>query len=136
MPEKNSVVAGGIPVMIGTRKVAPNMATTCCIPTPMVSGQLRRSSGLTTSPGRMDLPLPWSFHLELSMLIAGSLSENVGAGRESPGATLPWNGPGAPPAAARPVAGITPAAGKNRPLLEVATKESMNAGLPAHLTVQ
>lgn len=28
-PEKNSVVVGGKPVSTGTKKVAPNMATTC-----------------------------------------------------------------------------------------------------------
>jgi hypothetical protein len=29
MPEKNSVVVGGNPVMIGTKKVAPNIAAMC-----------------------------------------------------------------------------------------------------------
>lgn len=47
-PENNSVVAGGKPVSTGTRNVAPNMATTCCVPRPMVRGQLRRSFGATT----------------------------------------------------------------------------------------
>ena len=78
MPEKNRVVAGGMPVMIGTRNVAPNMATTCCIP--IADGQRPGEPlvrGLTTSPGRTDLPLPWSFHLVPSMLIAGAFRENV-----------------------------------------------------------
>src|SRR5689334_15175911 len=77
MPEKKRVVAGGIPVMIGTRKVAPNMATTCCIPTPMVSGHASRSPGATTSPGRTALPLPCSFHLIPSMLIGGAFRRGV-----------------------------------------------------------
>jgi hypothetical protein len=29
IPEKNNVVVGGNPVMIGTRKVAPNIAAIC-----------------------------------------------------------------------------------------------------------
>ena len=49
MPENSSVVAGGKPVSTGTRKVAPNMATTCWAPIPRVRGQLRRSSGATMS---------------------------------------------------------------------------------------
>ncbi len=48
-PDSNSVVAGGKPVSTGTRKVAPNIATTCWAPMPMVRGQLSRSSGATTS---------------------------------------------------------------------------------------
>ncbi|CPU66927.1 Uncharacterised protein [Mycobacteroides abscessus] len=56
--EKNSVVAGEKPVRSGTRNVAPNMATTCCIPIPMVRGQVRRSS-----PGRRRPPVgPSSRH--------------------------------------------------------------------------
>src|SRR4051812_17609047 len=47
-PENNSVVAGGNPVSTGTRNVAPNIATTCWAPMPMVRGQLSRSSGATT----------------------------------------------------------------------------------------
>ena len=78
MPEKSRVVAGGMPVMMGTRNVAPNMATTCCMPMPMVRGHASRSSGATTWPGRMDLPLPWSFHLMPSMLMAGLPQESVG----------------------------------------------------------
>jgi hypothetical protein len=78
MPEKNKVVAGGIPVMMGTRKVAPNIATTCCMPTPMVSGQASRSSGATTWPGLMDLPVPCSFHLIPSMLMVGAFQGGAG----------------------------------------------------------
>lgn len=53
-PENNSVVAGGKPVSAGTRKVAPNIATTCWAPMPTVRGQFSRSSGATTksSSGR------------------------------------------------------------------------------------
>ena len=58
-PEKNRVVAGGKPVRIGTRKVAPNIATTCCAPMPMVIGQARRSLGATTEPGFTVRPSPW-----------------------------------------------------------------------------
>src|SRR4051812_37242571 len=47
-PENKRVVAGGKPVSTGTRKVAPNIATTCCAPMPKVRGQLSRSSGATT----------------------------------------------------------------------------------------
>ena len=39
------MVAGGKPVISGTVKVAPNIATTCCTPTPTVRGQDSRSSG-------------------------------------------------------------------------------------------
>src|SRR5690625_7980406 len=60
MAEKNKVVAGGKPVKRGTRNVAPNMATTCCIPIPIVSGQARRSSGFTTAPGLTWVPSPCS----------------------------------------------------------------------------
>ncbi len=61
-PLKKSVVAGGRPVMSGTRKVAPNIATTCCAPSPIVRGQERRSPGRTTSPGRTSRPSPWTVH--------------------------------------------------------------------------
>ena len=58
---KNSVVDGSKWVRIGTRNVAPNMATTCCAPISIVRGQVRRSLGSTTSPGPKVLPLPCSF---------------------------------------------------------------------------
>src|SRR5688500_7385484 len=51
MPEKKMVVAGGKPVRTGTRNVAPNIASTCWPPTPIVAGQDSRSSGATTSSG-------------------------------------------------------------------------------------
>lgn len=50
-PLKSSVVLGGKPVISGTRKVAPNIATTCCIPIPIVGTHARRSRGATTWPG-------------------------------------------------------------------------------------
>ena len=61
-PEKKSVVVGEKPVMIGTKKVAPNIAAICCKPTPMVRGQVRRSSVETTSPEEIVFPLPCNFH--------------------------------------------------------------------------
>lgn len=66
-PENSRVVAGGNPVSTGTRKVAPNIATTCWAPMPMVRGQLSRSSGATTN-----VP-SWvgSTCFQLSMLTAG-----------------------------------------------------------------
>ena len=63
IPEKKSVVVGGNPVMIGTKKVAPNIAAICCRPTPMVRGQLSRSSVETTSPAAIFLPVPWTFQV-------------------------------------------------------------------------
>jgi hypothetical protein len=63
IPEKKSVVVAGKPVRIGTRNVAPNIAAICCKPRPIVKGQLRRSSGATTSPDVTDFPSPWSFHV-------------------------------------------------------------------------
>lgn len=74
-PEKKSVVVGGNPVSIGTRKVAPNIAAMCCKPTPIVLGQLSRSSVETTSPGAMLVPFPWSFHERrlMSILISSAL---------------------------------------------------------------
>src|SRR4029079_10093349 len=44
-PENSRVVAGGKPVSTGTRKVAPNIATTCCALMTMVRAQLSRSWG-------------------------------------------------------------------------------------------
>ncbi len=61
-PENSSVVDTGKPVMIGTRNVAPNIATMCCAPIAKVAGQFRRSSGLTTAPGATVWPSPWIFH--------------------------------------------------------------------------
>src|SRR5665647_2036277 len=60
--EKNSVVEAGNPVIAGTRIVEPHIATTCCMPIPTVRGQLNRSSGLTTAPGRIRRPSPCTRH--------------------------------------------------------------------------
>src|SRR5690625_6126862 len=57
-PLNSSVVEGGNPVSSGTRKVAPNIATTCWAPIPIVKGQVRRSSGLTMASGAMVRPSP------------------------------------------------------------------------------
>ena len=59
-PENKSVVLTGKPVRVGTSRVAPNMAMTCCIPIPIVLGHDSRSSGATTPPGSMRLPSPWT----------------------------------------------------------------------------
>lgn len=48
IPENSRVVDGGKPVRTGTRNVAPNIATTCCAPMPMVRPQSSRSPGATT----------------------------------------------------------------------------------------
>lgn len=63
-PEKNSVVVAGKPVRIGTRNVAPNIATTCWRPSPIVAGQASRSSGRTMSPSAIARPSsPCSFQV-------------------------------------------------------------------------
>lgn len=59
---KNRVVDGGKPVSSGTRNVAPNIATTCWAPMPIVRGHVIRSSGRTISPGRIVFPSPWMRH--------------------------------------------------------------------------
>src|SRR6516165_3569411 len=41
-------ILGSKPISNGARTVEPNIATTCCIPSAMVCGQGRRSSGATT----------------------------------------------------------------------------------------
>ena len=64
-PEKNRVVVAGKPVSSGTRNVAPNIATTCCIPSPIVAGQARRSSGRTISPSPIVRPSPCSFQVRV-----------------------------------------------------------------------
>ncbi len=58
MPEKKIVVLGGKPIRTGTMNVAPNIASTCWAPRPMVCGQARRSSGATTSVGPTFRPSP------------------------------------------------------------------------------
>ena len=62
IPEKNRVVVGEKPVIIGTRNVAPNIAAICCRPTPIVRGQVSLSSVDTTPPADTLFPFPWSFH--------------------------------------------------------------------------
>jgi len=62
MPLKSSVVDGGNPVSSGTRNVAPNIATTCCTPRPIVRPQVRRSSGATIVVAETVAPSPCSFH--------------------------------------------------------------------------
>ena len=71
-PEKNSVVVGGNPVIRGTRKVAPNIATTCCSPSPIVAGQASRSSGLTISPSVIVRPSPCSFQVSAMGAASGT----------------------------------------------------------------
>ena len=141
MPEKNRVVAGGMPVMIGTRKVAPNMATTCCIPIPTVRGQVSRSSGLTTSPGRTDLPLPWSFHLVPSMLMPGAFQRMWG-GREGifPSNFTAQHFPAVPSgrraACGAAVPDVTGRSGKQAPSVEVATMDSRRRRPPKSAPAQ
>jgi hypothetical protein len=52
---------GSRPMMIGNTNVAPNIATTCCAPTPIVLGQDSRSSGLTGVPSGRGLSIPTGF---------------------------------------------------------------------------
>ena len=52
---------GSRPMMIGKTNVAPNIATTCCAPTPIVFGQDSRSSGLTGVPIGSGLSIPTGF---------------------------------------------------------------------------
>ena len=78
IPEKKSVVVGGNPVIIGTKNVAPNIAAICCKPTPIVRGQVKRSSVETTSPAETDFPSPWSFQLRRDIDV---LSFKCGEGR-------------------------------------------------------
>jgi hypothetical protein len=49
---------GSRPMTSGNTKVAPNMATTCCAPMPIVRGQDNRSSGATASPNGGVFPSP------------------------------------------------------------------------------
>ncbi|CAM5668941.1 hypothetical protein SANTM175S_05661 [Streptomyces antimycoticus] len=49
---------GSSPISTGATKLAPNMATTCCAPSPAVLGHDSRSSGLTTAPGAGVRPSP------------------------------------------------------------------------------
>ena len=51
IPDMKIARFGSRPMMIGKTNVAPNIATTCWAPMPIVLCQGSRSSGLTTSPG-------------------------------------------------------------------------------------
>lgn len=51
IPENIRARLGSRPIMTGKTNVPPNIATTCCAPTPAVFGQLRRSSVMTATPG-------------------------------------------------------------------------------------
>ena len=77
-PENSSVVAGGKPVSTGTKNVAPNIATTCWAPSPMVRGQLSRSPGATTKP--------WSARVSTRVQVSGTgttaTTHHVGGGRQ------------------------------------------------------
>jgi hypothetical protein len=55
------------PMRIGKTKVAPNIATTCCAPSPIVLPHDKRSSGATTSPGASRCPSPLSFQPNAAM---------------------------------------------------------------------
>src|SRR5690606_40192207 len=70
-PENSRVVGTGKPVSTGTRNVAPNIATTCCTPTAIVAGQLRRSPGPTTLPGATVLPSPCTVQSFMAFLSPG-----------------------------------------------------------------
>ena len=59
---------GSRPIATGNRNVAPNMATTCWAPNPMVRGQDSRSSGRTTGRSRRWRP------------VRGALNSNVTGG--------------------------------------------------------
>jgi hypothetical protein len=93
IPEKKRVVLGGRPVMIGTKNVAPNIAAMCWIPTPIVSGQAKRSSGFTTPPSLIDFPFPCSFHDRrdiafLSVCLAQDAARTANGDTERLGVTL------------------------------------------------
>ena len=52
------MVVGGKPVRTGTRNVAPNIATTCWAPKPIVRGHESRSSGRTMASVATVRPSP------------------------------------------------------------------------------
>ena len=71
------------PMISGKTNVAPNIATTCWAPMPMVRGQDSRSSGATASPSGGVFPSPYSFHPNaMTFLLLGAAT--IGRGR-SPG---------------------------------------------------
>ena len=55
MPENMIARLGSSPMTSGNTNVAPNIATTCWAPIPMVFGHGSRWSGATASPG-LDRP--------------------------------------------------------------------------------
>ena len=77
MPENNNVVLGEKPVIIGTKKVAPNIAAICWVPIPNVRGQLSRSLGPTTSPDATDFPSPCSVQIAILFLPDWLLVSNL-----------------------------------------------------------
>src|SRR5699024_2866241 len=99
MPENSSVVEGGKPVSSGTRKVAPNMAITCCAPMPMVSGQASRSSGRTIASGATERPSPC--RVQRNMVLPGVRSEGAGGARGRAGTRCSAAGEGLAPGGLR-----------------------------------
>ena len=77
IPENNKVVLGEKPVMIGTKKVAPNIAAMCWVPIPIVRGQLSRSLGPTTSPDATVFPSPCSVQIAIFFLPDWLLVSNL-----------------------------------------------------------
>ena len=51
IPENMMARLGSRPITSGKTNVAPNIATTCCAPSPTVLPHGSRSSGATGSPG-------------------------------------------------------------------------------------
>src|SRR5690625_1067396 len=77
----------------GNTNVAPNIETTCCAPIPRVRGQLSRSMGPTTSPGRMFLPSPCTVHSPRALRATAAPVLAPGrthANRRHSTAWLPW----------------------------------------------
>jgi hypothetical protein len=67
MPLIMMASCGLSPITMGKTNVAPNIATTCCAPRPIVRGQESLSSGRTTAPGGGVCP-PWTtFQLKRAM---------------------------------------------------------------------
>jgi hypothetical protein len=50
-PEVSTARFGLSPITAGKTKVAPNIATTCCAPSPAIRSEDSRSPGRTTAPG-------------------------------------------------------------------------------------
>ena len=58
IPGRTGWLPAGNRSVAASRKVAPNIATTCCAPIPIVIGHARRSLGATTEPGLTVRPSP------------------------------------------------------------------------------